>query len=153
MSWVTLTASDLMSTLTKRERDDFGKTSPETTGGDRVPQILANLIAEVRLCISTVNQNSVSTDASLIPEGMVAHALALGRYRLLATIPGYVPGTARQDEYKAALKFFADVAMGKIRPEAAEDSRVPEVAQERAAGIEIVSAPGSRTGRARMNGL
>jgi NADPH:quinone reductase-like Zn-dependent oxidoreductase len=153
MSWVTLTASDLMSTLTKRERDDFGKTSPETTGGDRVPQILADLVAEVRGYIATVNQNTLSTDATLIPGSMRAQALAVGRWRVLVTIPGYAPGDARKAEYEAAQKYFAMVASGKIRPEAAEDSRVPEVAQERAAGIEIVSAPGSRTGRARMNGL
>jgi len=151
--WVTLTADDLMSTLTKRERDDFGKTSPATEGGDRVPQILADMVAEVRGYIATVPQNVLSTDATRIPPSMRAHALCIARWRLLVTIPGYQPGEARKAEYEAAQRYFSSVAKGMIRPEDPPDPIVPAVPPDVKTGIEIISAPPRRAGRQNMNGL
>jgi hypothetical protein len=151
--WVTLSADDLMSTLTKRERDDFGKTSPASEGGDRVPQILSDLVAEVRGYIATVPQNVLSADATRIPPSMRAQALCIARWRLLVTIPGYTPGEARKAEYEAAQRYFQSVAKGLIRAEDPPDPITPAVPPDVKTGIEIISAPPRRAGRANMNGL
>lgn len=152
ISWVTLSDDDLLAALTSRERDDFGMASAGVGVPDRVFPILETLVAEVRGRIATWSQNTLSADATRIPPSFKSHALAIARWRLLVTVPGYEPGDARKEEYKAALKFLEDVAAGKMRPETAGDAVRPSVPDEKPAGVQW-SAPGSRTGRQRMNGL
>ena len=153
MQWITLTEADLLSSMTLRERDDFAKTSVGATVTDRLTPILSDLVAEVRGYVSTWSPNTISADASLIPPSFKAKALAIARWRVLITIPGYQPGEARKLEYEKADAFFMSVAKGQIRPEPADDATPNTVPSEKPAGVEIVSAPGSRTGRSRMDGI
>lgn len=139
--------------MSQRERDDFAKTSVGATVTDRLLPILADLTAEIRGYIATWSPNTISADATKIPPSFKAKALSIARWRLLITIPGYTPGEARKLEFEKADMFFNKVAEGKIRPEPADDAQATEVPSEKPAGVEIVSAPGSRTGRARMNGI
>jgi hypothetical protein len=154
MNWITVTPADLLSSLTESERTRFGTTSAPTVPGDRVPQILSDLVAEVRGYIATCTQNQLSQNVTLIPQSMRANLLAIARFRLLITVPGYQPGDARKAEYEAALKYFAQVASCKIRPEPPDDAvpnPVPEETPQH--GVQVVSSPGLRTGRQRMNGI
>ena len=153
MEWTTLTEDDLLSSMTIRERDDFAKTSVGISVDDRVTPILADLVAEVRGYIATWSPNSISADATKIPPSFKARALAIARWRVLITIPNYQPGDARKLEYEKADAFFMSVAKGQIRPEPADDATATAVPSEKPAGVEIVSAPGSRTGRTRMDGI
>jgi len=153
-NWITLTEADLLSSLTESERVDFGTTDAPDTPGDRVPQLLSDLVAEIRGYIATCTQNQLSADATLIPRSMRANALAIARFRLLITVPNYQPGEARQLEYDNAIKYFGQVALCKFRPEPPEDpmkNPVPEETPQH--GVQVVSAPGLRTGRKRMNGI
>lgn len=153
MEWTTLTEDDLLSSMTKRERDDFATTSVGVTVTDRVTPILADLVAEIRGYISTWSPNTISADTTKIPPSFKAKALAIARWRVLITMPRLEPSEGRKVEYEKAEAFFMAVAKGQIRPEPADDAVPTAVPTEKPAGVEVVSAPGSRTGRSRMNGI
>jgi hypothetical protein len=152
MSWITLSAGHLKSAMTSKEVTDFGRTVTDGEPEDRMVPVLADLTQEIRGMIASWTQNTLSADTTTIPESFKTRALAIARYRLLITIPGYNPGEGRKLEYEKAETFFRDVARGIIRPEAAEDAVTPDVPSEKPAGAEWC-APGSRTGRERMSGL
>lgn len=124
-------------------------------GGDRIPQILADLTAEIRGYIASWAQNeTLSADAGQIPPEFKAKALSIARWRLLITVPGYDPGDARELDYKNADAFFNSVAAGKIRPAPAPDaikSTVPE--QARQPGVGVATSRGLITGRRNVGGL
>ncbi len=134
-SWLALTATDLLSSMTTREREDFGKTSVGLVVTDRVLPILADLVAEIRGYIGSHPGNSLSSDATLIPGEFKAKALAIARWRVLVTIPGYQPGDARKLEYEKADTFFNNVAKGTISPRPAPDAVPSQVPQ----GLTIAS--------------
>lgn len=123
-TWVTLLAADLESTMTASEREDFAQSDVSVAMPDRAVVIASDLVAEIRGLIRGASGNSLSTNPALIPPEFKARALALGRWRLLTTIPGYQPGEARKLEYEKADAFFAKVAEGKIRPQAPDDAPV-----------------------------
>lgn len=153
MEWETLTEEDAMSGMTQRERDDFAKTSVGTSVTDRLLPIIKNLVAEIRGNIATWSPNTLSADTTLIPPSFKGNAIALLRWKLLTSIPGYAPGKAREKDYDTATAYFRDVAKGIIRPEPADDAVQTKVPTEKPSHVEIVSSPGSRTGRSRMNGI
>lgn len=152
MEWKTLEEDDALSGMTLRERDDFAKTSVGVSVTDRLQPIIDDLVAEIRGYIATWAPNTLSGDASRIPPSFKAKAVSLLRWRLLITIPGYQPNDARKLEYEKAEQFFRDVARGTIRPEPADDAVTTEVPAEKPSRVEVVSSPGSRTGRTRMQG-
>ena len=153
MTWTPLTPDDLLSSITFREREDFAKISTTLGVPDRVIPLLADLVAEIRGYIATWSPNTLSADPTLIPPSFKAKALSIARWRLLITIPGYDPKEARKLDFEKADAFFMAVAKGQIRPEPADDAIVTGVPSEKPAGVQIVSGPGSRTGRERMDGI
>lgn len=153
MIWITLTDEDLLSSMTMREREDFAKVSGGGAVYDRVIPILTDLVAEIRGYIATWSPNTISADATLIPPSFKAKAISIARWRVLTSIPGYQPGEARKLDFEKADAFFNRVAEGKIRPEPADDAIASKVPNEKPSGVQIVSAPGSRTGRDRMDGI
>ena len=154
-AWIKLTREHLISALSKKEREDFGKTSVEEVGDDRVIEILSDLTAEIRGYIGSWAQNAtLSTDATQIPPEFKAKALSIARWRLLISIPGYSPGKSRELDFEKADAFFNEVAKGRIRPAPADDAvpnTVPDEAHQ--PGVEVVTSQPPRTGRAKMNGL
>lgn len=152
MEWVTLTAADLEGVMTADEQL-IAQISAGAETPDRVVPVLANLVSEIRGMIATWSPNTLSADTTKIPPSFVGRALAIGKWRILTGIPDYQPDDARKLEYEAAEKFFGRVAEGKIRPEPADDFIANTVPNEVPAGVQIVSAPGSRTGRTRMDGI
>jgi hypothetical protein len=130
-AWVTITEDEVLDSLTKRERDDFAKVSVAEDRPDRLPGIIADHIAEVRGFIATWSQNTLSADATTIPQSFRARSLAIIRWRTLITVPNYDPGEPRKLEWQAAEKFFQDVAAGKIRPQPAPDAVATDVPDEK----------------------
>jgi len=153
MEWTLLTEDDVLSGMTQRERDDFAKTSVGGNVTDRLVPIMSDLVAEIRGYISTWIPNTISADVAKIPPSFKAKAVAIARWRVLTSIPGYQPGDARKMEYEKADSFFLAVAKGTIRPEPADDAVTTGTPSETPSGIEVVSAPPKRTGRKKMNGL
>lgn len=150
--WILLTAALLKSKMTAKEVSDFGKSVTDGDPDDRIIPILADVTQDIRGRIKSWTQNTVSIDDTLIPSEFVGQALALARWELLTSIPGYQPGDARKLSYEKADAFFRDVAKGINRPEPADDAVSPAVPSEKPSGAQW-TAPGSRTGRERMNGL
>ncbi len=126
-AWVTLTESDVLNSMTVREREDFLKVSTAAEQPDRLPGILADLVAEIRGYIKSWSQNTLSADPNKIPDSMRGRALAVARWRALITMGSFDPNEARKAEWESAEKFFRQVAAGDIRPERADDAIVPDV--------------------------
>lgn len=143
MLWIPLLAEDLNDVMQTAESD----LAPT------VETVLENLTAEIRGMIATWSPNTLSADATLIPPSVKARALAIARWRILTSVPNYEPDDARKLEYEAAEKFMLLIATGKFRPEPADDAAPTTVPTEKPAGVQIVSGPGSRTGRDRMSGM
>ena len=152
MLWTTLTSAKLESVMSTTEMA-MAQRAVSLTTPDRTPQILANLIAEIRGMIATWSPNTLSADTTLIPPSFVARALVLARGRVLSGLPSYSQDEARKKEMEDAEAFFLLVAKGTIRPEPAADAVTNPVPSEKPSGVEIISAPGSRTGRTRMDGI
>ena len=153
MQWVSITIDNVLSSITENEREKFSKVSTTQAVPDRIVPIIADMVAEIRGYIATWHPNTLSADPVLIPPSMRARALAVIRWRLLLTIPGYSPGDERKLEFEKADSYFLLVAKGTIRPEPADDAVPTNVPAEQSAGITVVSAPPKRTGRANMNGM
>jgi hypothetical protein len=153
MEWETLTADEVTGICTSNERESFAKVNPSVSVADRLVPICANLVKEIRGMIATHSSNTLSANELKIPGSFKARALVMARHRMLSSIPGYNPGDTRKDEYNKADAFFLAVAKGSIRPEPADDAIATDVPSEKPAGVEVVSSPGSRTGRSRMDGI
>lgn len=151
-AWVTITENDVLDSMSKRERDDFAKVSADPSRPDRLPGIIAGMISEVRGYIATWSTNTLSADPANIPPGFLARALVVIRWRVLTSVGSYEPSEARKLEYERAETFFGKVAKGEIRPQPAPDAVPNPVPSEAPSGVQW-TAPGSRTGRSRMDGL
>lgn len=114
---------------------------------------LTKMAAEVRAMVGSWQPNALSANPLKIPPGMVARALHIVRNRLLTGMPDYAIDDDRRAQGKSAEEFFLEVARGRIRPQPATDSVPNDAAGPVAAGVEVVSAPPSRTGRTRMDGI
>jgi hypothetical protein len=152
MLWTTLTSADLEDVMTSNEQA-LAAVSTSVGRPNRIPGILANLIAEIRGMVATWAPNTLSADTTKIPPSFKARALVLARGRVLTGIPDYVQDDDRKKETEEAEAFFRLVAKGTIRPEPADDAVATAVPAEKPSGVEIVSCPGSRTGRERMDGI
>lgn len=152
--WKPLTIDDLKSALNSEELETYSTHAADAGVPDRAPEILEQVVAQVRADIASCTRNRLSRDETLLPEGFHAHALAIARYRLLATLPYMEISEARTEEYRAALKFFDSVATCKRRPEAPADARENEAASEMPLpGAQVVHSRPDITGRANLSGL
>lgn len=152
--WKTLTIDDLKSALNSAELDIYNTTSADAEVPDRAPEIIEQVIAQVRGDIASFDRNTMSVDETLIPTAYHANALAIIRYRVLSTLPFCDISDARTEEYKTAVKFFDGVATGKRRPEAPADARPNEAPSEKPLpGAQVVHSRPNITGRANLSGL
>lgn len=151
--WVALTVDGLLSTMTEREVEDFGKVSTKLSVPDRVIPILADLTAEIIGYIGSHAGNTLSADPTLIPSEFKAKALAIARYRVLATIPRYKPDETRKDEWEKADAFFTSVAKGVIRPRPAPDAVASEVPQDKPFPAPKIRARKRRYSRDQQDGI
>lgn len=152
-TWVSLTEDDVLAGMTVRERDDFAKTSVGVSVADRLAPILENMVAEIRGHIASHSGNTLSADASLIPAEVKRHAVALVRWDVLSSIPGYTPGDARKAAYEAANSYFAKVAEGRIRPASADDAVATEVSNPTPAPRPRITARKRRYTRDQQDGI
>ena len=151
MLWITPTAKHLEGVMTTYEAT-LAQTAVSVGTPDRIPGIIANQVAEIRGMIATWSPNTLSADTSKIPPSMLGRALVLIRNTVLTGVPEYVQSDERKVETKDANDYFLVVAKGTIRPEPADDAMANTVPTQNPSRVQIVSAPGSRTGRDRMQG-
>lgn len=151
--WVALSAVNLLSSMTLKEREDFGKVSVGVDVTDRVIPILADLVNEIRGYIGSHSRNTLSADPLLIPSEFVAKAMAIARWRVLISIAKFDPGDARKLEYEKADAFFVSVAKGTIRPRPAPDAEANPVPEGKAHPSPKINARKRRFGRDQQDGI
>lgn len=152
-AWILLTPAHLKSAMTSKEVADFGKSVTDGDPDDRILPILADVTQDLRGRIKSWRQNTLSADDTLIPAEFKSQALAIARWNVLTSIPGYQPGAAREKAYDEALAFFRDVAKGINRPEEATDAVKPEVAEQQAHPTPRMSGRGRRFTRETQDGI
>lgn len=89
------------------------------TGGqsDPLERITEQVVLECREAVASCKHNVLSTDVTLVPAGMVYHAVAIIRYRAMSRF-GLVldhGGDSRLEEYRTAQRYLADVASCKVK--------------------------------------
>lgn len=152
--WVALTVDDLLSSMTLKEREDIAKVSTGISVPDRVIPILRDLVNEIRGYIGSHSRNTLSADPLLIPSEFVAKAMAIARWRLIATMPGgYKAEGPRKDEYDKADAFFVSVAKGTIRPRPAPDAEANPVPEEKPFPSPRINARKRRFSRDQQDGI
>ena len=151
--WIVLTPTHLKSAMTSDEAARFGKAVTDGAPDDRMVPILADLTQEIRGAIKSCKQNTVSADESKIPEEFKTRALAIARWRLLITIPGYQPGKAREDEKTDAIAFLRDVAKCVFRPEEADDAVTPQVPSAAPSPVPLIKSQCRRFTRESQDGI
>lgn len=114
---------------------------------------LVKMAAEIQTMIASHSTNTVSADPLRIPVGFLGRALLVVRNRVLSGIPDYQIDEDRRKQGEQADAWFLEVARGRIRPQPASDAIANQAAAEKPAAVEVISAPGSRTGRNRMDGI
>ena len=151
--WVKLTVDGLLSAMTEREINDFGKVSTSASVPDRIQPVLDDLTQEIIGYIGSTTQNTLSADPALIPGEFKAKALAIARWRVLTAIPGYDPKEGRKLEYQAADTFFNNVAKGIIRPRPAPDFQANTIPSGKAFPSPKIHGRSKRFGRDQQDGI
>lgn len=151
--WVTLTEDDALSGMGSTEREDFAMADTKVSVSDRLIPILANFSNEIRGYVQTHAPGAVSATPGTIPPEFVDRAVDYIRFKLLISIAGYEPGTARTKAYDKADAYFQKVAEGKILPEKADDAVAPVIAEARQAAVPRINARKRRFGRDQQNGI
>lgn len=121
--WIIFTDADVLAEFTPSERATINNIQGATNG---LPRICTNAIAEFRQAISDAGTDISSAGVGKMPEGFIAKAVALARWRWLISIPQAksMQTPERKEAADKAEELLNDIATGK-RP---------------------VSAPGTSTG-------
>lgn len=114
MPWIQLTADMVNAQWTAEEAATLGAFS----GGDKVPDLLGKVVAQVREDI-LAGGFQLSADITLIPSGLLNDAIALVRWKVLTTFPADdgIQTKAREEDAKSALAKLRDIATGKRKVE------------------------------------
>ncbi len=112
--WVTPTVSDIESRLATAELEAVRDVEVGTFQRNPIDDTIANAVAEVRSRISAHPRNPELGEEGTIPNALMAHFLALVRYRLLTRLPlASLVTEDRRNEYEDALKALEHVAEGR----------------------------------------
>lgn len=114
MAWTELTAAMVNAQWTAEEAAALAALD----GGDKVPDVLGKVIAQVREDILAGGFELAAT-ATHIPSGLHNDAIALVRWKVLASLPAMeeLQTKAREAEYKEAITKLRDIATGKRKVE------------------------------------
>ena len=106
MSWVTLSTTDVLAAFSAPEKAAYDAAA----AADNMAAIVADVAEEVR---GYVGVKASLPTGSTIPARLVSTAVAVARYRFLASLPSQRLITdARQREYNDALRRLQSVASG-----------------------------------------
>lgn len=113
MNWRELTEADLLGSLNAVERDGY-TSATVSKGDDPASSILVNVAHEARGYIAAHVDNSNMPEGALVPNEVVAHAMAIARHRLL-TWADIKVSEDRVREFESAEKYFTAVGKGLVR--------------------------------------
>jgi hypothetical protein len=113
MAWIAISQDTVVNSLTQQEQSQMTDPSSATD----MANIIANVTSFVRGKVQSwqPNQNFVPYPAGMIPEELMAAAIAICRYKFLTHLPGTQLITKwREAENTGALALLNDVATGKM---------------------------------------
>lgn len=114
MPWTELTTAAVDQQWTAEEAAALAALS----GGDKVPDVLEKVIAQVREDI-LAGGFALHATTTFIPEGLHNDAIAITRWKVLIALPGMeeLQTKARETEHKEACTKLRDIATGKRKVE------------------------------------
>lgn len=114
MAWREMTAADILTSLTNKEKVAVSTLQLGTGQADPVVETILSVVLEARSRIAARPGNSLGT-GNTVPAGIIHHLIAIARYRLLSRLPiDSLVTEARTQEYRDARKFLEDIAAGKV---------------------------------------
>lgn len=129
--WRAITDDDLLTGMNSYELEAFRNKAIADGQADPVPLLIAQTTMDVREAIRSCRDNSLSPDATLIPEGAIRHAVALIRHRLQTRFPDQAEAAEdRRLEYREANKYLEAVASCSRSVERygeAPDAQAPQI--------------------------
>ena len=131
--WRAITEADLTSALSGPETTAYRSRLTATGQADTLPAVISQVTGEVREAIRSCARNRLTEDAALVPEGLIYHAVAIVRYRLMTRL-GMSINDDRKEEWRAATRALERVARCELVVEDIDDpSRVNQPG-----GVELV---------------
>jgi len=111
MSWITITTGDVQTRLTGPEMDAFRTAATAFGQVDPLPEIIAQVVDEIRGYIAACSENRLGA-AGTIPPRLLATAINIIRYRYATRLPGMssLIDPLRVAEYNDALRLLQQVA-------------------------------------------
>lgn len=145
MAWRKPTESDLVATLSRKEVDAFRRDFEI----DPVEQLIADTVAWARGYIRSNGNVRMNPDESTLPASCISPAMDYAAIKVLKRI-SIEPTDIRKQARADAIKYFEDVAAGKINPESygADDADTTG-----GPAIETVVSSRVRMDAARLEGL
>lgn len=151
--WLTLSALDVRTRLSGAELAALQSAALATGQSDPLPEIIAQVVAEVRGYIAGHRVNRLELNTATIPAALQSACLSIIRYRLITRLPGKQLLTEdRVKENEQALTLMRMVARGNFAIETPSID-APADAQQSGNGIEVASAPGRQTNRQSLSRL
>ncbi len=150
MSWITLTAADVLRKLASPELDAARTAALAISQEDPLPGVIIEIVREVRSRVAACERNILGPDGT-IPDECESAALARIRFELATRLPG---GALLDEDRRAAnrnaLTFLRDVSacdVAIVPPTAPSDS------QAGTGAAEVVSGTCRKFTRDKMEGL
>lgn len=144
MAWITLTETDVLSSLPESERDLY--VNFEDGDEDTLAEILEDTVAMVRSKVKACDENIPDPDETTIPKECRQAALAIVRFELMARIDAEDAGESlRVKAYDKAIRFLDSVA--------ACGASISPGASTTKTSVQVISSQTRITGRDKLSGL
>lgn len=132
--WVSLTADDLLRSLTGPERTAVQRAATEPGQADPLETILADVVKEVRGYVAAYNGNTLG-EGDTIPDELRGAAVARARFEAFTRLPvgRSLLTEDRVEANRSAVAVLRDVAAGRFR-----------LVQPSTASTEEIGAPSPR---------
>lgn len=139
MAWISVTAAELLRTLTGPEKQAVSTAALASGQADPVPGILADVVHEVRGYIAANTRNTLGL-AGTIPEKLRLVTLSRARYEALTRLPigRSILTEDRVSANDAARQLLRDVAAGRFQ---IEEPTTPDTSESTGPGVRLVRNP------------
>jgi len=150
MSWITLNEDDIESRLSGPELAAYKTTALASGQGDPVPEIIAQVTAEVRGHVAACAKNSLDADLTTLPAKLESAALDVIAYRLLTRLPRAV-SEDRKDAMRAATRLFERVAACQFAIDTTDNPATDETAT--GGNVSVLRSRPRKASGGQLNGL
>lgn len=150
MPWIQILESDVQTRLAGAELTAFKTLALSAGQGNPLPDIITQVVQEVRGFVAACAANSLDADETRIPSKLLARAVDMVVYRLLTRLPVKV-SDERKDLNRSAEALMRQVAACDFAVDATDNPAVDEVAPAISATVMTSRRP--RASSSKLNGL